>query len=98
MHQPSNSRRHHPHAPPPPRPSPTPQVEARLRQLEGKMLAWVPPPPGNCLFFSFLHAPRLAMGLGDDHQGEVLQEHAAVLDSRVRLQMPGTSSGTLSPK
>lgn len=29
--------------------------------LEGTMVAWVPPPPGNRLFISFLRPPRLVV-------------------------------------
>ena len=29
--------------------------------LEGTMVAWVPPPPGNRLFYSFVAPPRLEL-------------------------------------
>lgn len=37
------------------------RLSVTVSLLEGTMVAWVPPPPGNRLFYSFVAPPRLEL-------------------------------------
>lgn len=37
------------------------RLSVTVSTLEGTMVAWVPPPPGNRLFYSFVAPPRLEL-------------------------------------
>ncbi|KAL6768666.1 hypothetical protein ACKKBF_B15705 [Auxenochlorella protothecoides x Auxenochlorella symbiontica] len=71
------------------------RVPLRLRltfsELEGRMVAWIPPAPGNRLFYSFLAPPRLVVTAAPQLGSRLLKYSAHVarvsslIEQRVRM-------------
>jgi hypothetical protein len=82
--------------PPPPLPPPyIPGCRAPLRvaltfsELEGTMCVWVPPPPGDRLFWSFLAPPRLSLKARPQLGGRFLKYayHASRASAWIQARM-----------
>jgi len=65
------------------------RIKLTLTRLEGRAVVWIPPPPGNLLFFSFLTPPRLSVKGKPEVAGRLLRYgyHVSRANSWLESQM-----------
>jgi chemotaxis protein histidine kinase CheA len=73
------------------------RLSVTVSLLEGTMVAWVPPPPGNRLFYSFVAPPRLELSAKPELAGRLLKYsyHIARVSSWIEQRMRAAITKTM---